>query len=52
MSMTHGFMGRSRMRCGKPHNLGTEWVPHEVVKQDLARQRAELLTGIDEASGA
>lgn len=33
-------------------NLGTEWVPHEVVKQDMARQRAELLARIDEASGA
>lgn len=24
----------------------TEWVPHEVVKQDMARQRAELLARI------
>ncbi|MCD1635907.1 hypothetical protein K7H91_19275 [Martelella mediterranea] len=24
----------------------TEWVPHEVVKQDMARQRAELLVRI------
>lgn len=31
---------------------GTEWVPHEVVKQDMARQRAKLLARIDEASSA
>lgn len=24
----------------------TEWVPHEVVKQDMARQRAELLARV------
>jgi len=24
----------------------TEWVPHEIVKQDMARQRAELLARI------
>lgn len=28
----------------------TEWVPHEVVKQDMARQRAELLARIKGAS--
>ena len=25
----------------------TEWIPHEVVKQDMARQRAELLARIE-----
>jgi predicted transcriptional regulator len=25
----------------------TEWVPHEVVKQDMARQRAELLARLE-----
>ncbi|MFI0845647.1 CopG family ribbon-helix-helix protein [Mesorhizobium sp. IMUNJ 23232] len=25
----------------------TEWVPHEVVKEDMARQRAELLARIE-----
>ena len=24
----------------------TSWVPHEVVKQDIARQRAQLMTRI------
>ncbi|MEO1988863.1 MAG: hypothetical protein ABGX47_19790 [Martelella sp.] len=27
-------------------DLNAEWVPHEVVKQDMARQRAELLVRI------
>ena len=31
-------------------NPNTEWVPHEVVKQDMARQRAELLARIKGAS--
>ncbi|PSJ62521.1 hypothetical protein [Kumtagia ephedrae] len=25
----------------------TEWVPHEVVKEDMARQRAELLARLE-----
>lgn len=25
----------------------TEWIPHEVVKEDMARQRAELLARIE-----
>jgi hypothetical protein len=29
----------------------TEWVPHEVVKQDMARQRAELLVRIKGGNG-
>lgn len=29
----------------------TEWVPHEVVKQDMARQRAELLARIEDDRG-
>lgn len=28
----------------------TEWVPHEIVKQDMARQRAELLARIKGSS--
>ncbi len=28
----------------------TEWVPHEIVKQDMARQRAEMLTRIKGSS--
>ena len=28
-------------------NPNTEWATHEVVKQDMARQRAELLARID-----
>lgn len=29
----------------------TEWVPHEIVKQDMARQRAEMLARIKGSSG-
>lgn len=29
----------------------TEWIPHEVVKQDMARQRAELLARIEDDRG-
>ena len=29
----------------------TEWIPHAVVKQDMARQRAELLARIEDDRG-
>lgn len=29
-------------------NPATEWIPHAVVKQDMARQRAELLARVED----
>ena len=32
-------------------NTATEWIPHAVVKQDIARQRAALLARIENKKG-
>lgn len=41
------FRGQVEEAMQEADDPNTQWVPHEVVKQDMARQRAELLARIN-----
>ena len=47
--LTHNewFLEQVEDAMREADNTATEWIPHAVVKQDMARQRAELLARIE-----
>lgn len=42
------FLAQIEEAMREADDPNTEWAPHEVVKQDMARQRAELLARIED----
>ena len=49
--MTSGFREQVGDAIAEADAPGAEWIPHEVVKADMAKQRAALQKRIAKASG-
>lgn len=51
--LTHNewFRGQVEDAVREADNPATGWIPHAVVKQDIARQRAALLARIENKKG-